>query len=112
MIKKLFTILKRNGIEVYLPSKKSGKATSAYVVINEEKSELSLTGMGMYTYFSVKIVSPLESYYSLEETHNKVKNALSNSSFKFFSSETEEVNSDVGFIRTLTYRRFKRCVCR
>ena len=112
MIKKLFTILKRNGIEVYLPGKKSGKATSAYVVINQEKSEPGLTGMGIYTYFSVKIVSPLESYYSLEETYTKVKNALSNSSFKFFSWETEEVNSDVGYIRTLTYKKFKRCVCR
>ena len=112
MIKKLFSILKRSGLEVYLPSKKTGKPTGAYVVIAEEKSEPGLTGMGIYTYFSIKIVSPLESYNSLEETQEKVKTALLNSSFKFHTSETEEVKSDDGFVRTLTYRRFKRCVCR
>ena len=107
MIKKLFSILKNGGVDVYMAGKKQGKCTKAYVSIKEDKSEMSLTGKGIYTYFSVILVSPLDNYCALDAIHNKVDTAIEGSKFKFFGSESEEVSED-GYIRTLTYRRFKR----
>ncbi len=112
MIKKLFSYLKSAGIDVYLPAKKSGKCTAAYAVVKEEKSEMSLTGKSVYTYFSVTVIAPLENYNSLEELCSKVKCALKNTSFKFCESSDAESGDDFsGYKRILTYRTLKPAIC-
>jgi len=112
MIKKLFSYLKAVGIDVYLPSKKSGKCTAAYAVVKEEKSEKSLTGKSVYTYFTVTVIAPLENYNALENTCKKVKQSLKGTAFKFFESEDSESGDDFnGYKRTLTYRTLKSAIC-
>lgn len=112
MIKKLFSHLKSAGIDVYLPAKKSGKCTDAYAVVKEEKSEMSLTGKSVYTYFSVIAIAPLENYNSLEEITAKIKRALKGTAFKFFESNDADSGDDFsGYKRILTYRTLKPAVC-
>ena len=43
MIRKFFDALYGESLSVYPPGKKKGKATTPYVVVNEEKSEPSVT---------------------------------------------------------------------
>lgn len=112
MIKKLFSYLKSSGIDVYLPSKKTGKCTAPYVVVNEEKCAISQTGRSIYTYFSVSVIAPLEDYASLEETVSKVKASLKGTAFKFFGSEADNGGDTDGYKRTLTYRGLKPMGCR
>jgi len=109
MVKKLFSLLEKNGIAVYLPAKMPGRCTEPYATVNEDKTELAKTGSGAYTYFTVSVMSPVESYASLDELQKKVTAALRGSCFKFLGSETEETGGDaVCYKRTLTYRVLKR----
>lgn len=113
MIKKLFSYLKSSGIDVYLPAKKTGKCTSPYAVINQDKSEISRTGRGLYVYYSVSVIVPLTDYNALEELTAKVRNVLKNTSFKFYGSETKVAGKDYdGYKRTLTYRILKPLICK
>lgn len=113
MIKKLFSNLKSGGVDVYLPAKKTGKCTSAYAVVNEDKCELSASGRSSYTYFSVTVIAPLEDYASLDEISARVKASLKGTAFKFFGSEAEDAGGGAnGYKRILKYRVIKPVCCR
>ncbi len=113
MIKKLFSHVEGKGVEVYLPAKKTGKCTSAYAVVSEDKTELSRTGRGLYTYFNVTVVAPLSNYASLDETAAAVKSALKGTAFTFCESKAADGGADEeGYKRILTYRVLKPLGCR
>ena len=113
MIKKLFSYIKNCGVDVYMPAKKTGKCTSPYAVVNEEKSELSQSGKSSYIYFSVTVIAPLEDYSSLDEVSAKVKSSLKGTAFRFMGSETSEAGgSENGYKRKLLYRIIKPAYCK
>lgn len=113
MIKKLFSYINDGGVDVYLPAKKTGKCTSAYAVVNEEKCELSPSGKSAYTYFSVTVIAPLEEYGALDEVSARVKASLKGTAFKFFGSEAESAGGDAnGYKRIMIYRAIKPVCCR
>lgn len=109
MIKKLFGLLKDAGIDVYLPGKKQGKATDAYAVINCTGSEPGKTGSELYTFFSVALLAPDESYMALCDLEAKTVAALKGSCFKFTESRNEDSFSEAGaYKRVLLYRVLSR----
>lgn len=113
MIKKLFSYIKSTGTDVYLPAKKTGKCTSPYAVVKEEKSEISFTGKSVYTYFSVTVIVPIENYGLLDDVCIKIRRALKNTPFKFFESKDDESGDDFnGYKRTLTFRTLKSALCK
>ena len=108
MTRKLFTYLKKGGADVYMPAKKTGKCTSPYVVINEEKREPSPSGKSDYVYFTIEIIAPLENYSSLDKLTSTVKTALNGTPFKFIESHSGEPEGNTNsYKRIMTYRAIK-----
>ena len=110
MIRKFFDALYGESLSVYPPGKKKGKATTPYVVVNEEKSEPSLTGRGIYTYLCATVVVPHENYGYLNETCKTVKDKLKNTPFRFLESD-EDTCDEEGYKKQMTFKIFKRSDC-
>jgi hypothetical protein len=109
MVKKLFSLLKEGGVNVFLPAKHLGKCTFPYAVVNEDSVEESKTGSALYTFYSVTLLSPTDDFASLDIMDKKVREILKTSPFKFISSHTESADGDLdAYKRVLTYRSLKR----
>lgn len=113
MIKKLFDYLKTAELDTYLPAKKTGKCTHPYTVIDEEKSEIGLTGRCVYAYYTVTVVSPIDNFSLLEETVSKVKAALKEAPFRFDGSSSTTIDENTGgYYRVLNYHAIKPISCK
>lgn len=112
MVKKLFSLLKDGGVDVFLPIKHTGKCTSPYAVVSEEDTQQGKTGSGVYTYFTVTLISPAEDYASLDSMDKKVRTVIKGTPFKFVSARTESADAETAaYKRTLYFRAFKRNIC-
>ena len=109
MVKKLFSLLKDGGVDVFLPMKHTGKCTSPYAVVSEEDTNQGKTGSGVYTYFTVTLISPAEDYASLDSMDKKVRTILKDKPFKFVSAHTESADPETAaYKRTLYFRVLKK----
>lgn len=109
MLKRLFSILKDAGVNVYLPAKKEGKCVSPYAVVDTGRETVSETGKATQCTFSVSLFAPLDSFRELDNMQKAVLGAVKGTPFRFDGCDTEEAGGEVdSYKRVLTLRALKK----